>query len=90
MTAAPAPAPQDAQAVHPLVAKAQRLAEHHRRLENAQLDAEAETALTRSRLTVALLHALDGPAAAPAAPPGPPARARARADTAACRSDGRP
>ncbi|MFT4934704.1 MAG: hypothetical protein ACI9LT_001389 [Pseudoalteromonas distincta] len=64
MTAAPAPAPQDAQAVHPLVAKAQRLAEHHRRLENAQLDAEAETALTRSRLTVALLHALEGRAAA--------------------------
>jgi len=65
MTAAPAPAPtpQDAEAVHPLVAKAQRLAERHRRLEAAQLDAEAETALTRSRLTLALLHALEGRAA---------------------------
>lgn len=58
------PTPRDAEAIHPLLDKVQRLAERHRQLEAAQLEAEAETALTRSHLTVALLHALEGRAAA--------------------------
>lgn len=56
--------PGEAESVHPLLAKVQRLAERQGRLEAAQLEAEAETALTRSRLTLALLSALEGRAAA--------------------------
>lgn len=60
----PPAAPERAEAVHPLLAKVQRLAERHQRLEAAQLDAEAEMAVARSRLTLALLYALEGRAAA--------------------------
>jgi len=58
------PSPQAVEAPHPLIAKIERLAERHRRLEVWRLDAEAETAQTRSRLTLALLQALQGRAGA--------------------------
>ena len=58
------PSPEPVEAPHPLLAKIERLAERHLGLEAARLDAEAETAQTRSRLTLALLQALQGRAVA--------------------------
>lgn len=60
------PTVKPAEAIHPLVDKARRVAEQHRRLTGDLNRAEAETALTRASLTAALAQALAGRAQAEA------------------------